>query len=49
MFLTCQTSYVCSGSSRDKSLRKVLTIIQNQRREPDLSDFIKFVDNEILR
>ena len=36
------------GSSRDKWPRKVLTIRQNQRREPKLLDFIKFVDNETL-
>ena len=36
------------GSARDKWSRKVLTIRQNQRREPELSDFIKFVDNETL-
>ena len=36
------------GSARDKWSRKVLTIRQNQRREPELSKFIKFVDNETL-
>ena len=37
-----------SRIARDKWSRKVLTIRQNQRREPELSDFIKFVDNETL-
>ena len=36
------------GSARDKWSRKVLTIRQNQKREPELPDFIKFVDNETL-
>ena len=36
------------GSARDKWSRKVLTIRWNQRKEPERSDFIKFVDNEIL-
>ena len=36
------------GSVRDKWSTKVLTIRQNQRREPELSKFIKFVDNETL-
>ena len=36
------------GSVRDKWSRKVLTIRQNQRRQPELSKFIKFVDNETL-
>ena len=36
------------GSARDKWSRKALTIRQYQRREPELSDFIKFVDNEAL-
>ena len=35
------------GSARDKWSRKVLTNRQNQR-ETELSDFIKFVDNETL-
>ena len=36
------------GSARDKWSRKRLTIRQNQRREPELLYFIKFVDNETL-
>ena len=36
------------GSARDKWSRKVLTIIQDQRRKPELSNFTKFVDNESL-
>ena len=36
-------------SARDKWSRKVLTIRQNQRREPELSDFVKFVDNKTLK
>ena len=35
-------------SAKDKWSRKVLTIRQNQRREPELLDFIKFVDNKTL-
>ena len=36
------------GSARDKWSRKMLTIIQDQRRKPELSNFTKFVDNESL-
>ena len=36
------------GSARDKLSRTVLTVRRNQRRETELSDFIKFVDNETL-
>ena len=44
----CMVLSKLPGSARDKRSRKVLTIRQNQMREPELSDFIKFVDNETL-
>ena len=46
--IICMLLSKLPGSARDKWSRKVLTIRQNQRREPELSDFIKFVDNETL-
>ena len=46
--IICMLLSKLPGSARDKWSRKVLTIRQNQRREPELLDFIKFVDNETL-
>ena len=46
--IMCMLLSKLPGSARDKWSRKVLTIRQNQGREPELSDFIKFVDNETL-
>ena len=46
--IICMLLLKLSRIARDKWSRKVLTIRQNQRREPELSDFIKFVDNETL-
>ena len=46
--IICMLLSKLSGSARDKWSRKVLIIRQNQRREADLSDFIKCVDNETL-
>ena len=46
--IICMLLSKLPGSARDKWSRKALTIRQYQRREPELSDFIKFVDNETL-
>ena len=46
--IICMLLSKLPGSARDKWSRKALTIRQHQRREPELSDFIKFVDNETL-
>ena len=46
--IICMLLSKLPGSARDKWSRKALTIRQYQRREPELSDFIKFVDNEAL-
>ena len=40
--IICMLLSKSPGSARDKWSRKVLTIRQNQRREPEPSDFIKF-------
>ena len=37
-----------SGSVRDKCSRHVLTICRSHEREPDLIDFIHFVNDETL-
>ena len=46
--IICMLLSKLPGSARDKWSRKVLTIRQHQRREPELSDFIKCIDNETL-
>ena len=46
--IICMLLSKLPGSARDKWSRKVLTIRQNQRRDPEISDFIKFVDNKTL-
>ena len=36
------------GSARDKCSRKVLTIRRKVSREPEMADFIQFVNDETL-
>ena len=46
--ITCMLLSKVPGSARDKWSRNVLTIHRRHRREPDLTVFIHFVNDETL-
>ena len=46
--IMCMLLSKLPGSARDKWSRNVLTICRRHKREPDLTDFIHFVNDETL-
>ena len=46
--IPCSLISTFPGNARDKWNRKVMMIRRYHEREPELSDFVDFVDGEIL-